>query len=177
MFVASEKISLNRKNAPCTADPLYSLTGCIFQYIATSVGCQADWLGLTWTTNLPKCLIKEEILKYDAVMNMIGGMSWADLTHMTGCQARCHIRQFSFTECKDSLVTWKHDWSSAFYLAPETTEVIISEELWVFDIFDTINGIGGAMGLFLGWSVLFLLQKCVSSGKNICLQIYNYLNN
>ena len=34
--------------------------------------------------------------------------------------------------------------------------VKIEEEFFLFDLSDTVNGIGGAMGLFLGWSVLDL---------------------
>ena len=34
--------------------------------------------------------------------------------------------------------------------------VKIEEEFFIFDMSDTVNGIGGAMGLFLGWSVLDL---------------------
>ena len=30
------------------------------------------------------------------------------------------------------------------------------EELLVFDFEDLINGIGGALGLFLGWSILYI---------------------
>ena len=38
----------------------------------------------------------------------------------------------------------------------EKTSVEEQEELLVFDIEDLINGIGGALGLFLGWSILYL---------------------
>jgi hypothetical protein len=35
------------------------------------------------------------------------------------------------------------------------------EEFWVFDLSDTVNGIGGALGLFLGWSGLYLANQFV----------------
>ena len=38
----------------------------------------------------------------------------------------------------------------------EKTSVEGQEELLVFDFEDLINGIGGALGLFLGWSIFFL---------------------
>ena len=38
----------------------------------------------------------------------------------------------------------------------EKTSVERQEELLVFDFEDLINGIGGALGLFLGWSILQL---------------------
>ena len=56
-------------------------------------------------------------------------------------------------------VNWEHSWSSSFYLVPEKTMVKIEEEFRIFDLSDTINGIGGALGLFLGWSVLHLANQ------------------
>ena len=38
----------------------------------------------------------------------------------------------------------------------EKTSVEGQEELLLFDFEDLINGIGGALGLFLGWSILQL---------------------
>lgn len=48
------------------------------------------------------------------------------------------------------------NYSSAFILTAEKTSVEGQEELLVFDKEDLINGIGGALGLFLGWSILYL---------------------
>ena len=48
------------------------------------------------------------------------------------------------------------NYSSALILMAEKTSVEEQEELLVFDIEDLINGIGGALGLFLGWSILYL---------------------
>ena len=53
-------------------------------------------------------------------------------------------------------IYWNVDYSSAFYLMAEKTSVEGQEELLVFDTEDLINGIGGALGLFLGWSILYL---------------------
>ena len=38
----------------------------------------------------------------------------------------------------------------------EKTSVEEQEELLVFDFEDLINGIGGALGLFLGWSIFYI---------------------
>ena len=157
--MTNEKISLNKPSAPCSEDPNYSFTSCIFMFIARSVGCQIDWLGSGLTEKIPKCLSKNDILAYDAKLRLVGAISWFDLSKITGCRTSCKVRHFSLTNCKSEKVTWKRDWSSAFYLAARKTEVRKEEEFWVFDISDTINGIGGAMGLFLGWSVLYLIHQ------------------
>ena len=38
----------------------------------------------------------------------------------------------------------------------EKTSVEGQEELLVFDFEDLVNGLGGALGLFLGWSILYI---------------------
>ena len=102
--------------------------------------------------------------------------SWKDLNKESGCYASCKIKQFHFTKSKEEVANWKRDWSSAFYLHAENTILKKEEEFWVFDMSDTINGIGGAMGLFLGWSLLFLLQKCASSSQNLFRKCFDYFN-
>ena len=57
---------------------------------------------------------------------------------------------------REETLTWDVDFSSAFFLMAEKTAVEGQEELLVFDFEDLINGIGGALGLFLGWSLLYL---------------------
>ena len=34
------------------------------------------------------------------------------------------------------------------------------EEMLAFDLDDLINGVGGALGLFLGWSLLHIFNQC-----------------
>ena len=155
----TEKITLNKQSAPCSEDPNYSFTFCIFLYIARSVGCQISWIHSGMDQNYPECSTQDQIIAFDTQLGRVETMSGFDLTNMTKCPVSCSIRYFSFTDCKSVPVTWKHDWSSAFYLAPSKTEFRQDKEFLVFDKSDTINGIGGAMGLFLGWSVLYLIHQ------------------
>ena len=54
---------------------------------------------------------------------------------------------------------WKTLSSSSFFLYAKRTMVKIEEELLVFDFEDLVNGLGGALGLFLGWSLLQILLQ------------------
>ena len=54
-------------------------------------------------------------------------------------------------------ITWRVSWSSAFFLSAEKTRIRLEEELEVFGIADVVNGLGGALGLFLGWSILYIV--------------------
>ena len=161
----TEKITLNKQSAPCSEDPNYSFTFCIFLYIARSVGCQISWIHSGMDQNYPECSTPDQIIAYDTQLGRVESMSGFDLTNMTKCPVSCRVRYFSFDDCKSVEATWKHDWSSAFYLAPSKTEFRQEKEFLVFDKSDTINGIGGAMGLFLGWSVLYLIHQLSSIVK------------
>ena len=54
---------------------------------------------------------------------------------------------------------WKTSSSSAFYLSAEKSLVKTEEELLAFDFEDLVNGLGGALGLFLGWSLLHIFGE------------------
>ena len=49
-------------------------------------------------------------------------------------------------------------WSSEVFVQAASSEVEYSEEYYTFDENDLISSVGGNMGLFLGWSVLTLVE-------------------
>ena len=59
----------------------------------------------------------------------------------SGCHSKCNIREFSFIKKSIEEVTWRHNWSSSFFLRAEKTLIRREEELLAFDIEDMINGI------------------------------------
>ena len=77
-------------------------------------------------------------------------------------------------ELREEPITWSADHSSAFFLMAEKTSVEGQEELLVFDFEDLINGIGGALGLFLGWSLLYLgrIKIYHTASDNYCFYLF-----
>ena len=159
---------MNKPEAPCSDDPTYSFSSCIFHYISTNIGCHIGWIDSSMKSTLPNCTNWTDINAYDNQLAVVAAMSWFEITKTTGCYTSCTVRTFTFAECKAMKVSWRHDWSSSFYLAAETTEVTKTEEFWVYDLTDAITGIGGALGLFLGWSVLYMVQKIATCMKAVC---------
>ena len=43
-FRAAQKTNLAKKYAPCVADPNYSYTQCMMDYVTSTVGCHLDWV-------------------------------------------------------------------------------------------------------------------------------------
>ena len=109
--------------------------------------------------------------KYSNLLEEIKDFSWVRLTRETGCYGKCQYKEYKFNkvnnilnltsmslsaQLREETITWAVDYSSAFFLMAEKTKVEGQEELLVFDFEDLVNGIGGALGLFLGWSFLHL---------------------
>ena len=64
-----------------------------------------------------------------------------------------------FFKISEETINWRALSSSAFYLTAEKTQVKTEEELLAFDFEDLVNGLGGALGLFLGWSLLHIFNE------------------
>ena len=163
----TEKSSLSKDSAPCTNDPDNSFTLCISQHITELIGCRLDWFNLTIGTDFPTCSTRDQLLALGYETTRLHSASWRDLTSESGCFVKCTIKQFQFTKIRQDVAEWKRDLASAFYLIAESSVQRVEEEYLVFDMSDAMNGIGGAMGLFLGWSILYLMQKCGTAVRNI----------
>ena len=79
------------------------------------------------------------------------------------------------SELREETITWDVNYSSAFILTAEKTSVEGQEELYVFDSEDLINGIGGALGLFLGWSILYLGTSLILGDRTLCRRVTTIL--
>ena len=140
----------------------------MFAFIARKAGCHLDWVSHPDEQDTP-CTSRKQLLKYNRYRMFFLNTPLSKLAGKTGCLARCKYKEFIFTQKSKEDITWKHNWSSSLFLEAERTMVRHEEELWAFDFDDTLNGIGGAMGLFLGWSLLTILSSC-SSGSWRALQ-------
>ena len=160
-----ERVSISKTQDICSDNPGYSFTSCVFTFIARTVGCQIPWIysSLDQGETQPVCTNKKQIIEYDDLLASLEPLSGFAITNITKCPPRCTVRQYSFHKCKSEQVSWKREWSSALYLGAERTEIRREEEYWIFDSADTLNGIGGALGLFLGWSVLYLVNQVVTA--------------
>ncbi len=63
---------------------------------------------------------------------------------------------------------------SEVFIQPKSSEVEYLEEYYNFDLQDLISGIGGYVGLFLGWSVLSLVE--IFGGLLFFINVKKFLN-
>ena len=166
-FLVTEKINLNLESSPCVEDQSYSFNECIFTYIATGAGCLLDWVPSDPAPRFSGCVTKKQILLYNEKLKSAINLPWAKLVEESGCHPKCLVKSYILTKTSEEDITWRHDWSSSFFINAEKTLIRTDEELLAFDLPDMINGIGGALGLYLGWSLLYMVAECVSRAAGV----------
>ena len=170
-FSVVQRKILNTPAKPCQERDELSFTRCLMEFVARRVGCHLDWLGTFAFPQYPPCQTLEQLKEYSNVLENIKELPWPKLTKETGCIGKCVYKEYHFNkvngytetessqheyQLREETITWDLNYSSAFLLTAEKTAVEGQEELLVFETEDLINGIGGALGLFLGWSILYL---------------------
>ena len=103
-FQVTEKTSLDKPSARCLSHPAYSFTTCMLSYIQTSVGCRLDWFHSAVQESVPICTEKKDLLAYNAKLNWVAKSSWIELSNSSACLSPCSVRQFSVTECQETVL-------------------------------------------------------------------------
>ena len=154
--------------APCIEANNYSYKSYMF-------GCNLDWFDPAKGKSNLCCSTREQILRYHDKFTWALTTGWNYLSKNSGCHPKYKVRKLNFVDKTKEKVTWRRTWASAFYLDVEFTAFEIVEEHWAYDINDTVNGIGGVLGLFLGWSLYFILSEFYLCIEKIIFQhIFNF---
>lgn len=81
-------------------------------------------------------------------------------------------RSFSFVEKTKQEANWGRNWSAAFYLDVKTSSFTHQTEFYAYDIWELTSGLGGLMGIFLGWSFLFVIVQIYQAGENFVFKFW-----
>ena len=66
-------------------------------------------------------------------------------------------RTYEIVEKSREEANWGRNWSASFYLDVKTSSFTRQDEFYAYDIWDLTSGLGGLMGLFIGWSFLSII--------------------
>lgn len=171
-FQVRQKTLINKDDSPCSEDPNYSFQSCIFKWVAKDAGCHLDWFSPVISNGSTPCTRREDIGKYNDALTTALQARWLKLQNMTGCIPKCTVRTFSFVENTKQEANWGRNWSAAFFLDVKTSSFVDQTEFEAYDIFELISGLGGLMGIFLGWSFLFLIVQIYQAGEVFCIKFW-----
>ena len=157
-FKVKEITFINKKDKPCEEDPNYSFTACLKEFIQTRAGCHL-WI---WSDGdygkYPPCRNISDFHKYKEEMGWILPSKWSNLVQKTKCFPKCKIREFELVKTSEQAISWGTSWQAEFQLGAKHSSYQDWSEYAVFQPQDFIASLGGYLGLFLGWSLLSVIQ-------------------
>ena len=62
-FTAVQKMKLNTATAPCVAEPGYSYTQCMMDYVISTAGCRLDWVKTSSGHGYKPCTTWDQVLQ------------------------------------------------------------------------------------------------------------------
>ena len=153
VFSIKEMTKFNSKESPCIEKDQYSFTKCLQDFAVRKSNCSISIM--KGGQDKEGCSI-EAFEHYFSLLSKLKSEQIGKIKKESGCYPKCKVRVFSYSKRENRIFGKK--WISEFYLQPKSSVVECLEEYYSFDFQDLISSIGGYVGLFLGWSVLSLVE-------------------
>ena len=170
-FTQLRKSNLNLKERKCNKDTRHSVTDCIKMYLKRKTNCNVDWFN---DEHEDKC----SAVNLEEYVNMLirfKTIPFDKLSEESGCYQKCKIIEYKYEIKRKESIDWDTNYTSSFYLEPASLSYVTSEEYFSYDEGELVGDVGGSLGLFLGWSLLSLIEaapifihKCLSRLKTNC---------
>ena len=152
LFVSVTKHQkMNQKKSPCNEDPEYDFSSCVGNSITRQVGCRPPW-DLGNNQDLPICQDLEKIKRFEELSIRTVMDNLVLIVNQTKCLTPCQYKEYKFAAEPDNYFpNFK-----AIELTFPDDEVTIETEVELYNFISLVSDIGGALGLFLGFSLVMV---------------------
>ena len=120
---------------------------------------------MPWDTESPVpftiCNTTDKIAETELEYSKLVDVHKKELVNMTGCSLPCIFIEFKLLGIPRSVPSDSYELKLSF----AETEAVEEEEAYVYDLVSFISEVGGALGLFLGFSFL----GCWDMFGNLCM--------
>ena len=148
----TKHIQLNQKNNPCNEDPNYDFQLCVRNSLTSEVGCRLPW-DLWSSSYFPLCSKMDQLNMFHRLYFVMSvSKELEDIIKKTGCLAPCEYKEYKIVLEPDRSYSPKN----MLYLGFTDNKLIIEKELEGYSLISLVSDIGGALGLFLGFSFVML---------------------
>ena len=147
---------------PCNEDVNYNFTQCVRDSVAKIIGCRMDFEKMRDLGEAPEekwdeeklCTNLKELYEYEELYRQIYKKNKGTLLNITGCHFPCNYREYGLV--KSQLKAKEVGSSLVIRFAQD--RIIVETEYYIYDWISFIAECGGALGLFLGFSFVTLLD-------------------
>ena len=154
VFSIKEMTTFNSKENPCIENDHYSFRECLRDFAVRKSNCSISIM--KGGQDKVGCSV-EAFENYFSLLTKLKTDQIGKIKEESGCYTKCKVRIYSFN-MKENVITNYTKWISEVFIQPKSSVVEYLEEYYNFDFQDLISSIGGYVGLFLGWSVLSLVE-------------------
>ena len=155
VFSIKEITTFNLEEDRCIDNEEYSFTKCLQDYAVSKTNCSITFMQ-NEQQETDSCSV-DAFEKYFTLLTKLKSDQIGKIKKESGCYTKCRVRSFSY-KVKENSIPNSTKWMSAVFLQPRSSVLEYLEEYYNFDFQDLVSSIGGYLGLFLGWSVLSIVE-------------------
>ena len=161
---------MNKPNSPCVLSKSYNFTRCVADFVTRRVGCRLEFDSLS-SEDIPACTKAEQLEEIEKEYVKIWNLKQSTLVKHTGCSPPC-----SYVEYKQASENTKYVFGDKkLSLKFSRATVLERREQILYPLVSFISEFGGALGLFLGFSLMTLwdaaevmIKYCTQKILSLC---------
>ena len=159
---------MNRPKDPCNPDKSYNYNHCVKTNLAKQIGSTNPFDDAEHALNDPNFQPTEQLMDHFATNLDIFNVNKQHLFNITGCEFPCHFHKYSVV---GTPLKWEVKGEPFVNLFYTSTDLMTSQEVLLYPFDSLVSEFGGALGLFLGFSFLGLLDIIQTGCNNILTRI------
>ena len=146
-----QHVKMNLPTSPCQESGQYSLTKCVAEAMNKKIGCRPEWESSS-EESMKICTDVNQLIKYESVFRDLSNLDRNQISNRTGCLLPCRYKEYKILDTPlDS-----NGKSRTMHLIRSSNDVLVKTEQLVYPFSSFLAEFGGALGLFLGFSFLWV---------------------
>ena len=152
----SEHNNLNREEQPCREDENYSFSSCLRTGMESIIGCVMPWNNdKDNATGVVECKTWEQYQHFMEKYTELALMELQDVVKYTECPVPCNYRAIKAIDKPETFPnTIEFVEYGVYGFTLVSTDIQVYTEEYIYSFAGLVSDIGGALGLFIGFSFI-----------------------
>ena len=166
----TEHIKISTNTRKCEPDASYNFQVCVRNFIASSVGCKLPWENQI-TDKVDNCNDLASVRKIIELYKHVESVQIPMISRKTGCLPPCIYKEYKIED--EEPMAWPFN---GILIQFVSDSVLVKTQKKTYDLLSLVADMGGALGMFLGFSfltfwdgicvILGILKKHIDGTRN-----------